>query len=152
MRGRRFAEHMLQIDMALTPGERLTKEFGMQGILTTAPDQGGATALLCDMDECYCPHGRGFFERTTVALDHWIPSEDHYPVLKKDGGQLVAGNVRLAHRLCNNLGYAKGALPEERRSAAIARWRKKYSEEPCENETALAEAEALWAAMRRRRR
>lgn len=117
----------------------------MQGLLTLAPDQGGAELLLCTMDGCYCPHGRHHFERITDELRHWIPTEDHYPRLKKDGGKRP-GNVRLAHRLCNNLGYALSALPLDKHATALARWRKRYSSEPPVDFDAAVAAQVQWEA------
>src|SRR6266540_5548633 len=93
--------------MDLSPPERLREELGMQGILTLAPERGGITELLCDMDECYCPRGRGYFERLSVPLTDWMPSEDHHPKMKMFGGRRVPGNIRLAHRRCNRLAPGK---------------------------------------------
>jgi len=62
------------------------------------------------MEECLYPEelgGRGYFETMSRPLPDWIPTADHCPILKKDGGRLVANNVRLAHRLCNRGGYTE---------------------------------------------
>jgi len=36
-----------------------------------------------------------------------MPTADHFPRLRKDGGHLDVDNVRLAHRLCNRVDYSK---------------------------------------------
>lgn len=62
------------------------------------------------MPECLCPEelgGRNYFDPKTPALTDWMPTPDHFPTLKKDGGHLTVDNVRLAHRLCNRVDYAK---------------------------------------------
>ena len=57
--------------------------------------------VRCEMPQCYCHRGRGYFEPKSPPLSDWSPTADHYPKLKMDGGKLSADNVRLAHRLCN---------------------------------------------------
>ncbi len=83
------------------------RELGQRGILITAAQQGIITELRCTMPECLCPQGPEHFEKKTHPPTDWAPSVDHYPRLKRDGGQLVIGNVRLAHILCNRVDYAK---------------------------------------------
>jgi hypothetical protein len=81
-------------------------------ILIRAAEQGKITSVQCAMEECLCPvelGGRGYFESVTKDLSDWIPTNDHHPVLKCEGGPESPGNSRLAHRLCNRVGYAKGA-------------------------------------------
>lgn len=99
------------------------------------------------MDECYCPRGRGYLERISRPLPDWMPSEDHYPVLKKDGGKLV----RLAHRRCNQLAYGDDAGHVEGRgkwTAAKAQWHIDNPEESLSHAGNRAAAEAQWAAAR----
>jgi len=36
-----------------------------------------------------------------------MPTADHFPVLKEEGGHRTVENVRLAHRLCNPIDYSK---------------------------------------------
>lgn len=77
--------------------------------LLKATELGYIEDLRCEMEECL-PRGiggRGYFEPISRPLPEWIPTADHYPILKKDGGRLVADNVRLAHRLCNRVGYTE---------------------------------------------
>ena len=38
------------------------RKLGMTGILTMPPEKGGVTQVLCDVDECFCPRGRGYFD------------------------------------------------------------------------------------------
>lgn len=93
----------------------------MPGILTMSPEQGGITELLCDMDECYRPRGRWDFEPIPnpmpMKIPEWIPTTDHFPKTKEVGGQKVAGNVPLAHRLCNRADYRPGSGIRRRLSA-----------------------------------
>lgn len=53
-----------------------------------------------------CPEELGgacYFEPRGTPLTDWMPTADHYPILKTNGGHLTVDNVRLAHRLCNNV-------------------------------------------------
>jgi hypothetical protein len=78
--------------------------------LLRAADLGYIKELLCAMEECLYPEqfgGRGYFQEIH-PLPEWIPTADHYPIARKDGGRLVPENVRLAHRLCNRV--AAGAF------------------------------------------
>lgn len=62
------------------------------------------------MEECYCPTelgGRDHFEQATGPLSDWMPTNDHYPTLKCQGGPESVENSRLAHRLCNRVDYSK---------------------------------------------
>jgi len=62
------------------------------------------------MPECLYPTelgGRAYFEEVPQELPDWMPTADHFPVLKEEGGQRTVGNVRLAHRLCNRIDYSK---------------------------------------------
>jgi hypothetical protein len=66
-------------------------------------------------DETQRPDGRWAFllRAQTSSPSDWSPTVDHFPVLKKDGGQLVLENVRLAHRRCNRDDYADLRRAEE---------------------------------------
>jgi hypothetical protein len=77
-----------------------------RSVLIRAAELGYITSLACAMPECLCPEGREHFERVTRDLPDWMPTVDHYPVLKSEGGHLTVDNVRLAHRLCNNVDYS----------------------------------------------
>jgi hypothetical protein len=93
------------------------KKLGVTGILTLPPEEGGASQLLCDTDECYCPRGRGYFD--PISQDDqgaWIPTEEHWPIGQAERGPRVKGNIWLAHKLCNFLAGA-----EEERKRALTR-------------------------------
>ncbi len=83
------------------------RKLNARRILVRAAEQGRITDLLCAMDECLCPHGRGYFEPATPDLSDWMPTNDHHPTLKCDGGRETVDNSRLAHRLCNRVDYSK---------------------------------------------
>ena len=55
--------------------------------------------------------------------------DGHHPILKRDGGKRTRDNTRLEHVRCNNMDFKRHELPEEKRAATVARWRKKYSGE-----------------------
>jgi hypothetical protein len=62
------------------------------------------------MEECLCPRelgGRGYFQPATLDLSDWMPTNDHHPTLKCDGGRETIDNSRLAHRLCNRVDYSR---------------------------------------------
>jgi hypothetical protein len=85
------------------------RALGVKGILLTAADKGYITQVSCKMPECYCPEELGgacYFEPVSKSLPDWMPTADHFPALKKDGGRLTVDNVRLAHRLCNRIDYS----------------------------------------------
>lgn len=75
--------------------------LGVGGILWQLAKDGQIIDVRCEMPQCYCHRGRGYFEPKSPPLSDWSPTADHYPKLKMDGGKLSADNVRLAHRLCN---------------------------------------------------
>jgi hypothetical protein len=136
--------------MNLTPAEVL-RGLHMTGILTTPARPEDATTVLCDMDVCYCPQGRGYFEPIAVPLTDWSPAEDLFPRLKKDGGRRVAGNIRLAHRLCNRLDYAKNAGFSKARGRAAAKqilWHQEHTGASLAHAGNRAAAENQWAANR----
>lgn len=86
------------------------RALAVSGVLITAAEQGYITQVACKMPECFSPEERGgacYYEEVTDVLTDWMPTPDHYPVLKKDGGHLTVDNVRLAHRLCNRVDYSK---------------------------------------------
>jgi hypothetical protein len=137
----------------LSPRERLREEYGMRGILTLSPDKGGITDLLCDMDYCYCPRGRGYFDPLSEHLTDWMPSEDHHPKLKMFGGR-EAGNIRLAHRRCNGLavGWYRGHVKQRWRTAFVAaQWHKDHWKESEANAAQRGAWEEQWTQMRRAR-
>jgi hypothetical protein len=62
--------------------------------------------VRCEMPMCYCHKGREHFDKKSHPPTAWVPSPDHYPQLKVDGGRLDPWNVRLAHLRCNQMDYA----------------------------------------------
>jgi hypothetical protein len=92
--------------------------------LLQATELGRIMELRCAMEECLYPQklgGRSYFEVISRPLTDWIPTADHYPILQKDGGRLVADNVRLAHRLCNRVGATEpGGIPNAKDRAKAA--------------------------------
>ena len=80
------------------------KALGVKGILLQIAKHGQIVDVRCEMPQCYCHRGRGWFDPKSSGTD-WIPTPDHYPLLKMHGGKLTRDNVRLAHRLCNRRDY-----------------------------------------------
>jgi hypothetical protein len=81
------------------------RKRGMRGILPMMAERGQIVELLCEMPECYCPKGRGYFDPKSNPMKDWGPNVDHAPIPKWKGGKLEADNVRLAHVRCNNTDY-----------------------------------------------
>ena len=89
------------------------KALGVKGILIKAAEQGYITQLACKMPECFCPEELGgacHFEPVTNDWSDWrsdwMPTLEHFPVYKKDGGKAAVDNAILAHRLCNRLDHS----------------------------------------------
>jgi hypothetical protein len=78
--------------------------LGVHGILRQVAQDGQMLDVRCEMPQCYCFRGRGYFDPASPQSD-WSPTPDHYPRLKAHGGHLTPENVRLAHRLCNRRDY-----------------------------------------------
>ncbi|MFL5796564.1 MAG: hypothetical protein ACJ77A_01360 [Actinomycetota bacterium] len=140
--------------MRVNAGDQLKEQLGMTGILTLAPDQGGIAELLCDMLECYCPHGRAYFEPIPrpmpKPIPDWIPTEEHFPRSLAAGGRRQPGNVRLAHRRCNGEDFGRGPGHVRKRERARAEQKKWWEDHPAEtaaNADAYAQAELRWQAM-----
>jgi hypothetical protein len=81
------------------------RALGVKGVLVQMAERGQLLELRCEMPQCYHHKGRGAFDPVGTRPNKWVPSPDHYPVLKSAGGHLVAENVRLSHIWCNNLDY-----------------------------------------------
>jgi hypothetical protein len=92
-----------------TVAERL-QDLGVKGVLVQMAKHGQLLELTCEMPTCYCPNGRAHFdpwpEPRSAPERKWSPSADHYPTLKKDGGQLKPWNVRVGHVHCNNMDFS----------------------------------------------
>ena len=89
------------------------RALGAKGILIRAAEQGYITQLACAMPKCFCPDelgGASHFEPVTNDRSDWrsdwMPTLEHFPVYKKDGGKAAVGNAILAHRLCNRLDHS----------------------------------------------
>src|SRR5215217_3717793 len=81
--------------------------------LIRAAEQGYITELACMMPECFCPEelgGASYFARATNDWgdwrSDWMPTLEHFPVYKKDGGKAAMDHAILAHRLCNRIDHA----------------------------------------------
>ena len=99
---------MAKPDVQATVAERL-KALGVKGTLVQMAENGQLLALKCEMPMCYRPEGRKVFdpwpEPKSAPGHDWSPNPDHYPTMRRDGGQLKPWNVRLAHVHCNNVDY-----------------------------------------------
>jgi hypothetical protein len=89
------------------------KELGVTGVLIQAAEQGYITELACQMPRCFCPEelgGKTHFEPVTSDLkdwtSDWMPTHEHFPLPRREGGHRVVDNSVLAHRLCNRVDYA----------------------------------------------
>ena len=89
------------------------KALGVKGMLIKAAEQGYITQLACKMPECFCPEELGgacYFEPVTNEWSDWrsdwMPTLEHFPVSKKEGGKAAVDNAILAHRLCNRLDHS----------------------------------------------
>ena len=85
------------------------KRLGAKRILIRAAEQGYITQLACKMPECFCPEELGgacYFERVTPELSDWMPTLEHFPISKREGGKKGVENAILAHRLCNRIDYS----------------------------------------------
>lgn len=85
------------------------KALGAKRILIKAAEQGYITQLACKMPECFCPEELGgacYFEPVTADLSDWMPTVEHFPLSKREGGKEAVDNVILAHRLCNRIDYS----------------------------------------------
>ncbi|MPZ68304.1 MAG: hypothetical protein GEU71_02115 [Actinobacteria bacterium] len=103
---------------------------GVKGVLLKAAEQGRIKEVACSMPTCLCPEGAGgrhYFERKVHPPIDWMPTPDHYPVLKKDDGKLTVDNVRLAHRICNRVDYAiQTGKPYQRDLDRVAEWERRW--------------------------
>ncbi len=86
----------------------------MKGTLIKAAEQGYITQLACMMPECSCPEELGgacYFGPVTNDWSDWrsdwMPTLEHFPVSKREGGKAAVDNAILAHRLCNRLDYSR---------------------------------------------
>ena len=81
--------------------------------LIRAAEQGCITELACKMPKCFCPEelgGASYFAQVTNDWSDWrsdwMPTVEHFPIPKREGGRERVDNVVLAHRLCNRIDYS----------------------------------------------
>jgi hypothetical protein len=85
------------------------KRLGAKRILIRAAEQGYITQLACKMRECFCPEklgGASYFEPVTPELSNWMPTHEHFPLSRREGGKETVDNAILAHRLSNRIDYS----------------------------------------------
>ena len=61
------------------------------------------------MPECFCPEELGgacCFEPVSHPPTDWMPTHEHFPKPKRDGGHRELENSVLAHTLCNRIDYS----------------------------------------------
>ncbi|MBA2614891.1 MAG: hypothetical protein H0U90_03805 [Actinobacteria bacterium] len=66
------------------------------------------------MPECFCPEELGgacYFEPVTAESSDWMPTHEHFPRSKREGGHRDLDNTVLAHRLCNRIDYSISSGP-----------------------------------------
>ena len=108
---------MSRVDRNPERGRAVAAELKALGVkkreLIRAAEQGYITELTCMMRKCFCPEelgGASYFAQVTNDWSDWrsdwIPTLEHFPVYKKDGGKATADNAILAHRLCNRIDYS----------------------------------------------
>ena len=88
---------------------RKLKSLGVKGILIKAAELGYITQVTCRMPECFCPEELGgacYFEPVTNPGTDWMPTHEHFPRAKREGGHRSLDNAVLAHRLCNRIDYS----------------------------------------------
>jgi hypothetical protein len=94
------------------------KRLGAKRILINAAELGYITQMKCGMPECFCPEelgGAWYFEPVTAELRDWMPTLEHFPISKRDGGRESVDNAVLAHRLCNRIDYSMSAGKSHKR-------------------------------------
>jgi hypothetical protein len=91
---------------------RKLKSWGAKRILIKAAELGYITEVKCGMPECFCPEelgGAWYFEPVTHPGTDWMPTLEHFPISKREGGRESVDNAVLAHRLCNRMDYSISA-------------------------------------------
>ena len=88
---------------------RELESYGAKRSLIRAAEAGYITEMKCGMPTCFCPEelgGASHFEHADKSLSDWMPTFEHHPIPKRDGGRETVDNAVLAHRLCNRLDFA----------------------------------------------
>ena len=91
---------------------RTLKSLGAKRILIKAAELGYITQVTCRMPECFCPEELGgacYFEPVTHPGTDWMPTHEHFPLSKREGGHKSVDNAVLAHRPCNRIDYSISA-------------------------------------------
>ena len=82
------------------------REVGViRGVLVDLAKGDQILEVRCEMPHCYHHKGRKVFDPRSRPPSNWELTADHHPQLKMHGGHLTRDNVRLAHRLCNNVDH-----------------------------------------------
>lgn len=108
---------MSRVERDLERGRAVAAELKTLGVkkreLIRAAEEGYITQLACKMPECFCPEelgGVSYFAQVTNDWSDWrsdwMPTLEHFPVYKKDGGKAAVDNAILAHRLCNRIDHS----------------------------------------------
>jgi hypothetical protein len=108
---------MARVDLDPERGRVVAAELKKLGVAKgpqiDAAEEGYITELACKMPRCFCPAELGgptHFEPVTADWSDWrsdwMPTHEHSPVPKRDGGRRTAENTVLAHRLCNRLDFS----------------------------------------------
>ena len=89
------------------------RKLGLKGKLIDAAEPGYITELECKTPRCFCPEelgGATHFENVTSDWSDWrsdwMPTLEHAPIPKREGGTTAVDNCVLAHRLCNRLDFS----------------------------------------------
>ena len=108
---------MSRVDRDPERGRAVAAELKALGVkkreLIRAAEQGYITELACKMPKCFCPEelgGASYFAQVTNDWSDWrsdwMPTLEHFPVYKKDGGKAAVDNAILGHRLCNRIDHS----------------------------------------------
>jgi hypothetical protein len=82
------------------------KAKGAKRVLIRAAELGYIAEMACGMPTCYCPEELGGARYFVQGRSPWSPTNEHFPIPKRDGGRETPDNSVLAHRLCNRLDYS----------------------------------------------
>lgn len=97
--------------------ERVLERLGVRGVLI----QGRITQVPWKMPKCVPKElgGACHFKPRRTPLTDWMPTADHHPIPKSQGGHLTVHNVRLAHRLCNRIHHSTRDRPPCRHDVGL---------------------------------
>jgi hypothetical protein len=98
---------MSKVELDLERGRAVAAELrrlGAKRNLVKAAEHGYITELACSMPHCFCPEelgGATHFELVTTDWSDWrsdwMPTHEHFPIPKRDGGGDAVDNTILAH-------------------------------------------------------